>query len=229
MTSLPRLLWEYIVASYFRWWFGIVTAGITLITTYEWLTTKTVPIPIWARLTFGGTALLIAPFFAYRELAEKLARVQMGVGRRRAELHIIPASGSRFILYPNRQDRAKLVGMFIALHLAVENKGERNSIISSCDFYVQQTGQRYVNQKPTYKQGVQGRKVMHSFDPSRWLLRGDLTTVEAVNKIGPGILQFYVAEIPSLDCLRINCTLTLSDTEGNKVSHKFELADAERV
>lgn len=78
MRGFPRFLWEYIVASYFRWWFGIVTAGITLITTYDWLTTKTVPIPIWARLSFGGAALLIAPFFAYRELAEKLAKEQVG-------------------------------------------------------------------------------------------------------------------------------------------------------
>ncbi len=50
--------------------------------------------------------------------------------------------------------------------------------------------------------------------------------LEAVNKIGPGILLFYVAETPPLDCLRINCTLTLSDTEGSKVSHEFELAEA---
>ncbi len=116
--------------------------------------------------------------------------------------------------------------MFIELHLAVENKGERNSIISRCDFYVQQTGQRYLDYKPTYKHAVQGRKAMYSLDPSRWLLHGDLTTVEAVNKIGPGILLFYVAETPPLDCLRIDCTLTLSDTEGNKVSHEFELAEA---
>ncbi|MCH6554092.1 MAG: hypothetical protein IH793_08045 [Acidobacteria bacterium] len=126
MRGFPRFLWEYIVASYVRWWFGSVTAGITLITTYEWLTTTTVPIPIWARLSFGGAALLIAPFFAYRELAEKLARVQLGVGRRRAELHIIPTSGSRFILYPNQAGWGKfdsLVALVVASAL-LTNKDE---------------------------------------------------------------------------------------------------------
>ena len=158
MRGFPRFLWEYIVASYFRWWMGIVTAGITLITTYEWLTTKTVPIPSWARLTFGGTALLIAPFFAYRELAERAASQREVVKQERAELQI-HSKGGWYILHPGNR-------MFVELHLAIENKGEKNSIIDRFGLRVQQTDKEYTNISPTFKSGVRGRKGFRGFDPS---------------------------------------------------------------
>jgi hypothetical protein len=82
-----------------------VTAGITLITTYEWLTAKTVPIPIWARLSFGVAALLGAPFLAYKELAEKLAKEQ--VGRRPVVLLKYEWEEHQLLGTPNRVIRNK--------------------------------------------------------------------------------------------------------------------------
>ena len=223
MRGFPRFLWEYIVASYFRWWMGIVTAGITLITTYEWLTTKTVPIPIWARLSFGVAALLTAPFLAYKELAEKLAKEQ--VGRRRAELHILPDTGSRYLLHASPRDRTKLLGgMFIKLHLAIENKGERNSIISRFDLHIQETNKYYEKIKPQYKTAVHSRRALCTIGPTPFLSK--LPTVRATDMIGPAVLLFYVPERPPDDCSRVNCRLTIHDTEGNTASHVFELSEA---
>ncbi len=223
MRGFPRFLWEYIVASYFRRWIGIVTAGITLITTYEWLTAKTVPIPIWARLSFGVAALLTAPFLAYKELAEKLAKEQ--VGRRRAELHILPDTGSRYLLHANPRDRTKLLGgMFIKLHLAIENKGERNSIISGFDLHIQETDKYYEKIKPQYKTAVHSRRAYCTIGPTPFLPK--LATVRATDMIGPAVLLFYVPERPPDDCSRVNCRLTIHDTEGNTASHVFELSEA---
>ena len=225
MTSLPRLLWEYIVASYFRWWFGIVTAGITLITTYEWLTAKTVPIPIWARLSFAFAALLTAPFLAYKELAEKLQKVQIGVKPKRAELYILPDADSRYLVHADHRDRRKLLGgMFIKLHLAIENKGERNSIISRFDLHVQETGLHYRDMKPQNKTAVNSRHALHTIGPTPFLAK--LATVIATDKIGPVILLFYIPERPPDDCSKVKCMLTIFDTEGITASHVFELSEA---
>lgn len=225
MRGFPRLLWEYIVASYFRWWMGIVTAGITLITTYEWLTAKTVPIPIWARLSFAFAALLTAPFLAYKELAEKLQKDEMEVKPKRAELYILPDADSRYLVHADPRDRRKLLGgMFIKLHLAIENKGERNSIISGFDLHIQETNRYYEKIKPQYKTAVHSRRALCTIGPTPFLSK--LATVRATDMLGPAVLLFYVPERPPVDCSRVNCRLTIHDTEGNTASHVFELSEA---
>ncbi len=218
MASFARSVWRYIVACYFHWWFGIVGGALAVLTTYEWFAGKTIPVPPWFRVAFAFAALILAHLLAYRDLDEKLAAQQQAATPKRAELWI-HSRGGRYVVHPDNR-------MFVELHLAIENKGEKNSVIDRFDLRVQQTGKEYMNISPTFKSGVHGRKGLRVFDPNNWLTQRGMTTVPAVDKIGPGVLLFYVPDLPPPGCSEVNCTLTIFDTEENQVSSRFVLSEA---
>ncbi len=74
ISEFTRILIDYLSAAFLHWWFVIVLAALGLISLVEWISRKTIPIPLWAKISFLLVVVSIVQFLAYYDLKVKSAQ-----------------------------------------------------------------------------------------------------------------------------------------------------------
>jgi hypothetical protein len=127
---------------------------------------------------------------------------------------------SQLYVHVNANERNQVLGAYLLLHLDVENKGARPSIIRRFDLYLRETGRTYENIHPERRQYVQTRSAQHGLRQDWILTTGDVINVSA-HGCCTGVLLFYFDLAPTYEPQEVHCTLTLIDTEGVRATHDF--------
>lgn len=209
------MMWQFLKLI-FRRWIVRVLFLLGLASAFSIYFSK-FTLPSWVSTLILLAALLLGACDVYKQTTHP------DTGQPKLVIHPFP--GSRYIPHADRNDRSRILGTFIELHLAVENKGDRNSNINRCDLFIRELDKTYPDIKPQQKSGIQGKKSFYSIGQD-WLMPRGVLTVESQKMTEPKKLLFYLSErIPS-GHLQIRCTLTLCDTDGKKVSGDFELLEA---
>ena len=127
-----------------------------------------ITLPAWVSPVILVAAVLFASYDVYRKQQREIEELRSTNLQKRAQLVIHPYESSRYIVNVAREDRTKILGMLIELHISIENKGSRHSTIVRCDLTVSETGESYPNIKPRFLRGIQGREANCGLDQSRY-------------------------------------------------------------
>ena len=185
-----------------------------------------IPLPAWVPLVVLIAAVWFASYDVYGQQQRQIETLQEERDRRRANLEVHPYPGSKYYVQVARENRERVLGLYIMLSMAVENKGARNSVINKYELELEETGKLYKGISPKPMTFILGRKAAHSLGQKTWLMSENLVRVAPESVLGPGILPFFVSDAVSAGCREIHCKLTLRDTEGNTVSVEFEIPEA---
>jgi hypothetical protein len=185
-----------------------------------------ITLPTWVPTVILVSAVFFASYDVYRKQKREIGNLHAKLDSRRSELVIHPHK-SRYIRHVALQgDFASPLGTYIELGIAIENKGNRNSVINRWDLKIDETGKEY-KQVGLYGKGlIQGRKSQYSLPTTRNLVSGGYIRVPAESVAGPGVLPLYVRDILPESSQRIQCKLTLFDTEGNTCSKELRVPEA---
>ena len=208
-------MWLYTRAVLRQWWVIVVEGLLVLTDVIErifgtWLLPST-----RVKVGIGFTALTIAQYRAYRELLLQ-SRAEK---EKKTDLAIFPEG--RSVLYVETQSgSATPLGLYLELGLAVQNNGERNSVIRKFGLEIHETDAKLVDLIPSPRSRVQTRQGQQMTQNILIVTQGNSIVVGAHN-VRSGILPFYIPGDPGGLPEKIQCKLRLEDTEGTSAEHSF--------
>jgi hypothetical protein len=155
--------------------------------------------------------------------------VDSASGVRRAQLFVHHRDYARYIVVvPSSGGVASQI--YIELGLALENKGNRTSNIIRFDVHIRGALSSFQNLKPEYPKSVQGRTSVQSLSGTGLGMEGHITIPQ--EEMISGRIAFFVPFIPSRGFTGsgrtfdpIECTLTVTDTEGVTASRHFRVTE----
>jgi hypothetical protein len=177
----------------------------------------------WIPFLFSALAWFVAPYDLYRRKQAQIdalaARIAAGSDKK-AELVISDKAESQLYVHVNADQRNQLLGAYLLLHLDVENKGARPSIVRRFDLSLRETSRTYENIHPERRSNIQTRSATHGLRQDWILTTGDVINIPA-HGYCTGVLPFNLDLAPAYEPQEVHCTLTLIDTEGVRATHDF--------
>ena len=157
-----------------------------------------------------------------------------------SDLRITAHNGSRYILRPVQNvARGDFSGMFLELHLMIENQGRRDATVNHFQVEVVELNRQFTNLAPEERlNAIAGRHCVHGLNP-QGLSRTGLIRIEAENTTNCGTLIFDIPEVnlrtfaecdlrmdgPERKFPPLHCRLTLTDTTQTSATQTFELRE----
>jgi len=219
------------IAELFGSWWGRCWVGLAAISTSSTFIPLYVPgfaLPRWILFVVSLAAWIIAPFDLYRKKLNEIdaLNAQIRVGQaRRSNLVIHPQERCRFYRQVDPNDRNRVLGVYFEICLAVENTGNRNSVINRYDLDIQESGRRYAGLHLQRRNSIQARNAQYAGLRQDFFNTGDVIRVPPEDAVGPGVLPLWISEnVPEIATL--TCRLTITDTEGSTATADFVVSEA---
>jgi hypothetical protein len=210
----------------FATWWGrlwVILAAFSTLATYLPIFLPTFRPYRWVPFLFSALAWLLAPYDLYRRKQAEISALATRIsaaGETKSELVIYDKAESQLYVHVNADQRNQVIGAYLLLHLDVENKGARPSIVRRFDLSLRETGRTYENIHPERRQYLQTRVAEHGLRQDWILTAGDVINLPA-HGYCTGVLPLYLDQAPAYENQEIHCTLTLIDTEGVRATHDF--------
>lgn len=197
------------------------------------------------RLVFAVSAVVgfaWANLRVFQKQESRISGLQASLASQQArisQLTIIPAGGSRYILSPlGNIVHAAFNGSLLEFHLRIENRGRKNSIVSSYQVEITDLHKTFQDLQPQEgRNSAQGRHCVHGLQPAQILSRTGIVRIEAEGATDHGTLLFFIPDItmesfvdaglkmsgPQHKFGTLRCRLTIADTTGSSTNAEFEL------
>lgn len=178
----------------------------------------------WVPLICLIGAFAWANFQAFEKQHAEIEQLQTRVAElqvRRAQLIIDQRGRSTFIVARERAESTVFDRIYVLLDLVIENRGSRTSNVNSFELSI--LGQSFSGLQPSYPRTVFGRRSTYAFSGTGPGADGHIT-IEAERMSDRIKLGFFVLPcVPTAS--QIDCTLTITDSEGSAASSVFHLSE----
>jgi hypothetical protein len=218
------------VAELFGSWWGrcwVGLAAISTLSTFIPLFVRGFTLPRWILFVVSVAAWIIAPFDLYRKKLNEIDGLK-------AQLRAVPTRRSRLVLHSQERcrfyrqvdpnDRTRVLGVYFEICLAIENTGNRNSVINRYDLEIQESGRRYPGLHLQPRNSIQARNAQYAGLRQDFFNVGDVIRVPPEDAIGPGVLPLWISENVS-EIATLTCRLTITDTEGSTATADFVVSE----
>jgi hypothetical protein len=197
---------------------GAISTSVTFILIYQ----PRFVLPYWVPGAISIAAWLIAPYRLYQKQAGQIALLEeQQQQRRRAKLILIGEYGSFYIrcFTPPGISPKRETGMYLELVVSIENKGERPATITRYDLRIDGMG-AFANQRPSPQNYILGQNAQHALNVSGAVKNYIEVPTE---RLAPHQrIPFMLHVAPPPDVRKLQCELTVSDTEGNSALASLE-------
>ncbi len=143
-------------------------------------------------------------------------RLHSQVGR--ANLVTYAEGQSRFYVLVGNPQTPEVLGIYLEVRLAIENKGDRSSIIRKFGIAIDETNLTIPDLKFQHRAYVQTRGSQHGTATDNF--KGTSVVVDAQNLI-TSMFPFFLENANPGDLSELHCSLILTDTEGTTAKHTF--------
>lgn len=218
-----KKFWVFLQELLTTWWGGLWAAlgAVSTIATFVPLYVHGVSVPRSVPAILAVGSWLLAPYRLYCSQKSKISELELNVAQQKtAELVVYPHQRSAF--YVQIMDN-KDIGTYLELSLMVENKGERNSIVTKYEIAVDEIDAAFRQVGAQPRNAVQTRSALMAGLSQDFITRDNSFTVPA-HALVKGILPIYIDSSPAVEVVQLHVTLRLTDTQGIAATYGLALS-----